>query len=76
VLSGIWGTISVGGVGQPGGTVILDGNSEDIAPISNLAPFLVIGSEIPEPTTGSLLGLGLLVLTAASRRRARTRRES
>jgi hypothetical protein len=67
VLSGRWGTISVGGIGQPGGTVIGDGTFQDIAPISNLGTFLIMG--VPEPTTASLLGLGLLGLTVASRRR-------
>jgi hypothetical protein len=65
VLSGMAGTIMVGGVGQPGGTVIGDGNFQDIAGSSNLGTFLVI----PEPTTASLLGLGLLGLTAVGRRR-------
>jgi hypothetical protein len=67
VLSGEWGIISIGGIGQPGGTVIGDGTFQDIAPISNLGTFLIMG--VPEPTTASLLGLGLIGLTVASRRR-------
>ena len=65
VLSGTSGVIAVGAVGAPGGTVIGDGTFVDIAPISNLGTFTVI----PEPTTASLLGLGLLGLTVAGRRR-------
>jgi hypothetical protein len=68
VLSGEWGVaISVGAVAQPGGTVIGDGTFVDIAGWSNLGSFLII----PEPTTASLLGLGLLALTAARRRRCK-----
>jgi len=67
VLSGSSGLISIGGVGQPGGTVIGDGNFQDIAAASNLGTFNFM--LIPEPTTASLLGLALLGLTAARRRR-------
>jgi hypothetical protein len=45
--------------------VIADGTFVDIAGISNLGTFTII----PEPTTASLLGLGLLGLAAAGRRR-------
>jgi len=65
VLSGQSGVISVGGLWHPLGTVIGDGTFVDIAAISNLGSFTVI----PEPTTASLLGLGLLGLTLAGRRR-------
>jgi len=65
VLSGQSGELSIGGVGLPGGTVIADGTFVDIAGISNLGTFTII----PEPTTASLLGLGLLGLAAARRRR-------
>jgi len=58
-------TIAVGGVGQPGGTVIGDGSFVDITHLANLGTFTVI----PEPTTASLLSLALLGLTAAHRRR-------
>jgi hypothetical protein len=67
VLSGNSGVIAVGAVGAPGGTVIGDGTFVDIAPISNLGTFTI--TAIPEPTTASLLGLGLLGLTVAGRRR-------
>jgi hypothetical protein len=58
-------TIAIGGVGQPGGTVVGDGTFVDIAGWSNLGSFTIV----PEPTTASLLGLGLLGLTASHRRR-------
>jgi hypothetical protein len=47
--------------------VIGDGTFVDIAGVSNLGTFTV--TAIPEPTTASLLGLGLLGLTVAGRRR-------
>jgi hypothetical protein len=65
VLSGQSGELRIGGVGLPGGTVIADGTFVDITGISNLGTFTII----PEPTTASLLGLGLFGLTAARRRR-------
>jgi len=65
VLSGASGIIAVGGIGLPGGTTILDGTFGDITWMSNLGTFTVI----PEPTTASLLGLGLLGLAAARRHR-------
>jgi len=68
VLSGTSGVISIGGVGAAGGTVVGDGTFVDIAgdPAQvTLGTFTVI----PEPTTASLLGLGLLGLTIAGRRR-------
>jgi hypothetical protein len=65
VLSGNSGVISVGAVGLPFGTVIGDGAFQDITLLSNLGSFTII----PEPTTASLLGLGLLGLTVAGRRR-------
>jgi hypothetical protein len=65
VLSGNSGVIAIGAVGSPGGTVIGDGNFVDIAGSSNLGSFAIV----PEPTTASLLGLGLLGLTVAGRRR-------
>jgi hypothetical protein len=68
VLSGSAGTISIGAVGLPFGTVIGDGTFMDIAgnpALVSLGTFPII----PEPTTASLLGLGLLGLAAAGRRR-------
>ena len=65
VLSGTSGFIDVGGVGQPGGTVIGDGVFDDITGQVYLPGFTII----PEPTTASLLGLALLGLAAAHRRR-------
>jgi len=61
--------ISIGGIGQPGGTVILDGTFQDITSISNLGTFIVVGMWIPEPTTASLLALGLVGIAAVRRRR-------
>jgi hypothetical protein len=55
------------GVGMAGGTTITDGTFGDIVGVSNLGTFTV--AVIPEPTTASLLGLGLLGLTVAGRRR-------
>jgi hypothetical protein len=65
VLSGNGGSISIGAVGVPFGTVIGDGTFQDITASSSLGTFTMI----PEPTTASLLGLGLLGLTVAGRRR-------
>jgi hypothetical protein len=58
--------IDTGAIVQPTpfGTIIADGSGTDITASSSLGTF-----SIPEPTTASLLGLGLLGLTAASRRR-------
>jgi hypothetical protein len=69
VLSGTAGTIRVGGIGQPGGTVIGDADYLDIAPISNLGSFRVIPN--PEPSTALLLALGLLGIAADRRSRGR-----
>jgi len=70
VLSGQSGVIAIGGVGLPGGTVVGDGTFVNIAgnpALVSLGAFTII----PEPTTASLLGLGLLGLAAAGRRRKR-----
>jgi len=55
-------------MGLPGGTFIADGNYADITGTAgvSLGRFFV---NIPEPTTAGLLGLGILALTAAGRRR-------
>jgi hypothetical protein len=63
VLSGAAGTIQIGAVGLPFGTVIGDGTFQDITMGSNLGTF------IPEPATANLLGLALLGLTALRRRK-------
>jgi hypothetical protein len=68
ILSGAGGIIAVGGVGMGGGTVVADGTFIDIAgntALVSLGSFTII----PEPTTASLLGLGLLGLTVAGRSR-------
>jgi hypothetical protein len=67
VLSGIPGTFAIGAVGLPYGTVIADGTFGDVTWASNLGTFTVV----PEPMTASLLGLALLGLAAATRRRKR-----
>jgi len=67
VLTGLPGLIAVEpGLGVPGGTTITDNNFNDIVGLSNLGTFTIV----PEPTTASLLGLGLLGLTVAGRRRS------
>jgi hypothetical protein len=68
VLSGQPGVLAIGGIGMPGGTQVLDSTLDDVAPnpaIVTAGTFTIV----PEPTTASLLGLGLLGLTVAGRRR-------
>jgi len=51
-------------IGQPGGTNIGDGTFQSVAGSASYGNFVV-----PEPTTASLLSLGLIGLAAAGRRR-------
>jgi hypothetical protein len=71
LLTGVGTPIRVGAIGQPGGTVILDGDGADITASQNLGSLCPFLCEIPEPATGSLLALGLLGLAAIGRRRRR-----
>jgi hypothetical protein len=69
VLTGQAGVIVIGGNGRPGGTVVGDGAAQDVTMDPSkvtLGSFTIV----PEPTTASLLGLGLLGLTVAGRRRS------
>jgi len=68
VLSGTSGVVAIGGIGLNGGTVVGDAAAQNIAgnpALVTLGTFTIV----PEPTTASLLGLGLLGLTVAGRRR-------
>lgn len=64
-LNGTGGVISV--LGSAGGTIIGNEAFVNVADSSGLGTFTIV--PIPEPTTASLLGLGLLGLTVAGRRR-------
>ena len=66
-LTGAAGVIDTGSILAPtaGATVIGDATFQDITAAQNLGTFTII----PEPTTASLLGLGLLGLTVAGRQR-------
>ena len=74
VLSGTSGSVWIGAVGLPGGTVIGDGTFQAVCidglpGCANLGSFTIV----PEPTTAGLLGLGIIGLTAAGCRRIRRR---
>jgi len=69
VLTGTGGVLDLAAtVGQAGGTAVFltPGGTNDAA-LQNIGTFTII--PIPEPTTASLLGLGLLGLTIAGRSR-------
>jgi hypothetical protein len=73
VLTGAPGVIAIGGVGQPGGTQVLDSTFTDIAgnpALVSLGTWVTVGPPgyPPEPATAGLLGLGLVALAAARRR--------
>jgi hypothetical protein len=69
-LTGLAGVIDTGSILAPiaGATVIGDAAFNDITASQNLGTFTVL-SAVPEPTTASLMGLGLVGLTLAGRRR-------
>jgi MYXO-CTERM domain-containing protein len=68
VLSGLPGVIAIGGVGQPGGTLVLDSTFTDIAGDPTKVRIL----PLPEPATaGLLVGLVAVAALAATRRRHR-----
>jgi len=71
VLSGTGGVISIGGIGQNGGTYIFDATYEDITLISNLGSIRIIPN--PEPSTALLVALGLVGIAAGRRRGAAVR---
>jgi len=68
VLTGSAVVIGIGAVGMPFGTVVGDGNFNDI---TSDPTKVQLGYFVPEPTTAGLLGLGLLALAAARRHRTR-----
>jgi hypothetical protein len=68
-LTGAGGVIDTGLILQPMpfGTTIQSGAGNNVTGTASLGTFTVHG--VPEPTTASLLGLGLIGLTVAGRRR-------
>ena len=72
-LTGDPGVIAIGGIGQTFGSGVVDGTYIDVMSDPTRVDYQTNGvfTVVPEPTTASLLGLGLLGLTVAGRRRTK-----